>query len=256
MSGPGFRDLFSRDSASYAKFRPRYPAALFAWLATLPAERGTAWDCATGSGQAARLLTPHFRRVVGTDASVAQLRAAERRDGLGYVACLGEQTALAPQSVDLVTVAQALHWLERTRFYSEVERVIAPGGALAVVAYARLHADRDLEVAVHRFQDQTVGPYWTPERKLVEEGIAGISIPIEEVSPPAFSIEADLTLTELLGYIGTWSAVGRYRKKVGQDPMPILEQELGPLWGNPSIPRHIEWPLVVRAGRWKADKLF
>ena len=251
MSGPGFRDLFSRDSASYAKFRPRYPAALFAWLATLPAERGTAWDCATGSGQAATLLTAHFRRVVGTDASVAQLRAAERRDGVGDVACLGEQTALAPHSVDLVTVAQALHWLDRTRFYSEVERVIAPGGALAVVAYARLHADRDLEAAVYRFQDQTVGPYWTPERKLVEEGFAGISIPIEEVSPPAFSIEADLTLTELLGYIGTWSAVGRYRKKVGQDPMPILEQELRALWGHPDARRRIEWPLFVRAGKWR-----
>lgn len=251
MSGPGFRDLFSRDSASYAKFRPRYPAALFAWLATLPAERGTAWDCATGSGQAATLLTPHFQRVIGTDASVAQLRAAEHQAPVRYVACLAEHAALASHSIDLVTVAQAFHWLDRDLFYAEVERVIRPGGALAVVAYARLHADRDLERAVHRFQDGMVGPYWTAERKLVESGFAGIAIPIDGVTLPAFSIEASLTLAELLGYIGTWSAVGRYREKVGQDPVPVLEQELRGLWGDPDTRRRIEWPLFVRAGRWK-----
>lgn len=251
MSGPGFRDLFSRDAASYAKFRPRYPAALFAWLATLPAERGTAWDCATGNGQAAMLLRPHFQRVIGTDASVAQLRAAEHRERVQYVACLAEEPALAAHSIDLVTVAQAFHWLDRGRFYAEVERVMRPGGALAVVAYARLHAERDLERAVHRFQDGTVGPYWTAERQLVESGFASISIPIAAVTLPAFSIEASLTLTELLGYVGTWSAVGRYREKVGQDPLPELEQELRALWGDPDTRRRIEWPLFVRAGRWK-----
>lgn len=250
MSGPGFRDLFSRDSASYAKFRPRYPAALFAWLATLPAERHAAWDCATGSGQAATLLAAHFQRVIGTDASVAQLRVAEHRERVGYVASMAEHVALRSRSIDLVTVAQAFHWLDRDRFYSEVERVVKPGGALAVVAYARLHADRDIERAVHRFQDGTVGPYWTDERKLVESGFAGISIPIDAVTLPAFSIEASLTLAELLGYVGTWSAVGRYRQKVGQDPMPILAEELGRLWGNPNTARRIEWPLFVRAGRW------
>lgn len=250
MSGPGFRDLFSRDSASYAKFRPRYPAALFAWLATLPAERHAAWDCATGSGQAATLLAPHFQRVIGTDASVAQLRVAGHRERVGYVASMAEQVALRSRSIDLVTVAQAFHWLDRDRFYAEVERVIKPGGALAVVAYARLHTDRDIERAVHRFQDGTVGPYWTAERKLVESGFAGISIPIEEVSAPAFSIEASLTLPELLGYVGTWSAVGRYRRNQGEDPMPILERELTPPWGAPTTRRQVVWPLVVRAGKW------
>jgi SAM-dependent methyltransferase len=253
VSTPGFRDLFSRDSASYARFRPRYPPELFAWLATLPAARRTAWDCATGNGQAASLLAPHFQRVVGTDASPSQLRAAEPRHGVAYLACLAERTALADRSVDLVTVAQAFHWLDRDKFYSEVDRVIALGGALAIVTYARLHTDRDIERAIHRFQDGTVGPYWMPERRLVESGFAGISIPIEEVTAPSFAIEAQLTLGELLGYVGTWSAVGRYRKKVGQDPLPALERELGSLWGDPNARRLVEWPLCIRAGQWRTS---
>ena len=183
---------------------------------------------------------------------MAQLRAAERGDRVRYAACLAEQTALASGSIDLVTVAQAFHWFDRDAFYAEVDRVIAPGGVLAVVAYARLHTDRDIERAVHRFQDVTVGPYWTPQRQLVESGFAGIAIPIEEVEPPAFSIEAELTLSALLGYIGTWSAVGGYRQKVGQDPMPIVQRELEARWGDPNTRRLVQWPLVVRAGRWKA----
>jgi SAM-dependent methyltransferase len=253
VTGPGFRDLFSRDSASYAKFRPRYPPALFAWLATLPAERRTAWDCATGNGQAATLLTPHFQRVVGTDASKAQLRSAERGDGLAYLACLSEQTALAARSVDLVTVAQAFHWLDRERFYPEVARVIAAGGALAIVTYARLHTEPAIQAVVHRFQDETVGPFWPPERELVDSGFAGISIPIDEVPAPALSIEAELTLPQLLGYIGTWSAVGRYRQRIGKDPMEILYGEIAPRWGAPETMRHILWPLFIRAGRWKTS---
>ncbi len=253
MSESGFRDLFSRDSASYARFRPRYPPALFAWLATLPAARRTAWDCASGNGQAATLLTAHFQRVVGTDASLAQLRAAGRSDRLGYTACLAEQAALASASIDLVTVAQAFHWLDRERFYGEVSRVIAPGGAFAVVGYARLRAEPAIQEAVHHFQDRTVGSYWPPERELVEAGFAGIPIPIDEAKPPAFSIESRLTLQELLGYVGTWSAVGRYREQTGQDPMPLLERELEPLWGSPDLPRRIEWPLFLRAGRWIAS---
>jgi SAM-dependent methyltransferase len=247
---PGFRDLFSRDPATYAKFRPRYPPELFAWLAALPAERRLAWDCATGNGQAAIGLAPHFQHVVGTDASPAQLGWAPRRDRISYMACLGEAAALRSGGVDLVTVAQAFHWLDHARFLAEVDRVIAPGGAVAIVGYARLHADPDLDAAVHRFQDETVGPYWTPERRLVEEGYRGIAIPIREERAPEFAIEAQLTLEHLLGYIGTWSAVGRYREQTGEDPIPELGRELGARWGEPDRPRSVRWPLFVRAGRW------
>lgn len=246
---PGFRDLFSRDSAAYAKFRPRYPAQLFEWLATLPAGRRLAWDCATGNGQAATMLARHFERVVGTDASVEQLRAADAHPNLSYVVCLAEASSLRSGIVDLVTVAQAFHWLDHAAFFAEVNRVAAPGAAVAIWGYARLIASPEINRLIGRFHDDTVGPYWTPERRQVEEGYRAAVIPIAEVEPPPLAIEASFTLPELLGYLGTWSAVARYRVARGHDPVELVEPELRQAWGGEAR-RRIVWPLFVRAGRW------
>ena len=248
--GPGFQDLFSRDSASYAKFRPSYPRELIAWVAALPGGRRLAWDCATGNGQAAALLAGYFERVVGTDASPTQLRAASRGPRVAYLAALAEATPLADRRVDLVTVAQALHWLELPRFFAEIDRVAAPGAALAVWGYARLRTFPAIDKLIDRFHDETVGPYWPTERKLVEEGYRSFALPIAEVPPPPLAIEASLTLPELCGYLRTWSAVGKYQRVHGSDPVAMLEPELAACWGE-AASRRIEWPLFVRAGRWR-----
>ena len=245
----GFRDWFSRDSASYARFRPRYPTELFQWLATLPAARRVAWDCCTGNGQAASGLAGHFELVVGTDASLAQLRAAESRPGLRYAACLGEASAIAPGSADLITVGQALHWLDRERFVTEVIRAAAPGAALAIWGYNRLETVPAVSELVSRFHTETMGPYWTAERKLVDAGYAGIALPIEEIPAPRFAVEAELTLDELMGYLRTWSAVARYRAAHGDDPVELFEPGLRRVWGKPARTHRVAWPLFVRAGR-------
>lgn len=247
---PGFKDHFSRDSSAYARFRPRYPAALFRWLATIPAQHGTAWDCATGSGQAATMLAPHFGRVVASDGSVAQLRAAERMPGVHYLAATGETGALAPATVDLVTVAQAFHWLEHARFYAEVDRVLAPGGAVAIWCYSVLHSTPEIDALLKEFYDGTLGSYWTPERKHVDRGYRDYRLPVAERTAPALAIEGMLTLAQFLGYLRTWSAVGRYLATHGRDPVDDFARALAPLWGNPPVARRIIWPLHVRAGRW------
>ena len=246
----GFADHFSRDSVAYARFRPGYPPELFAWLATLPAGRSVAWDCGTGTGQAAALLTPHFDLVVGSDSSRLQLAAADRSSGARYFAGSSESSALSGHRVDLVTVAQALHWFDRERFYREVDRVIAPGGAFAAWSYGLLRSTPGVDRVILRFYEETVGPWWPPERAMVEKGYQNIPIPIVEVAGPPFSIAARLTLDELLGFIGTWSAVGRFIDARGFDPVPELGDELGPVWGDPAAARQVTWPLTVRAGRW------
>lgn len=248
---PRFQDLFSRDSAAYARFRPRYPAALIEWVVALPAARRLAWDCATGSGQAASLLAAHFQHVVGTDASRAQLRAATRAERVCYVAARAEATPIASRRVDLVTVAQALHWLDLPSFFAEIDRIAAPGAALAIWGYARLRASPAIDVVIDRFHDETVGPYWSSERKLVDEGYRSFQLPIGEIAAPPLAIETGLTLPELLGYLRTWSAVGKYQAVHGRDPVEALEPELAACWGDPAAIRRIAWPLFVRAGRWR-----
>lgn len=250
-----FADHFSRDSSAYAKFRPRYPAPLFRWIAGLPAGRRLAWDGGTGSGQAATMLVAHFERVMASDASSAQLKAAERHSGVHYFAGTAESSAIRSGSVDLVTVAQAFHWLDHQRFYTELSRILAPGGALAVWCYGTLIAGPEIDAVLNRFYSETVGPFWPYERIHVDKGYRHFRIPIDEVPMPPLAIQGTIALPAFLGYVRTWSAVGRYFAAKGDDPVEELGNELAPVWGDPKTPRPITWPISMRAGRWNRSKV-
>jgi ubiquinone/menaquinone biosynthesis C-methylase UbiE len=245
-----FADHFSASAAAYAAFRPRYPRRLFEMLADLCPRRELAWDCATGSGQAASGLVEHFDRVIATDASAQQIALAEPHPRIDYRVAPAERSEVDAQSADIVAVAQALHWLRLDEFYAEVRRVLRPGGILAVWCYAIFQVEGDeVDGALRRFYDETVGPFWSPERRLVEEGYRALPFPFEEVSIPTTSIEADLDLRACLGYVATWSAVKRYRDARREDPIPALHAGLTPLWGDPARRRRVRWPILMRAGR-------
>jgi SAM-dependent methyltransferase len=245
-----FHDHFSAGAAEYARFRPRYPAALFAFLAGLPSERSMAWDCATGSGQAAVALAEHFARVIATDASAAQIAHGEPHPHVQYQVAAAEQSGLPGASVDLISVAQALHWFDLPAFYTEAARVLRPGGILAAWCYAVLTLPSpELQRCVDRFYKETVGPYWPPERALVEDGYRSLPFPWPEIPSPAFAMEAPMSLDTLIGYLGTWSATQRYRLATGVDPLPDLREELATLWGDPQTLMIIQWPLALRVGR-------
>jgi ubiquinone/menaquinone biosynthesis C-methylase UbiE len=250
-----FSDHFSGVSSAYAEFRPRYPDSLFQWLVELPGGRHLAWDCATGSGQAAVALALRFERVIATDASAEQIAAATRHPRVDYRVAPAEASGLESESVDLVTVAQALHWLDRPAFFAEARRVLRSDGVIAAWTYGnpRLDDTRADEV-LQRFTSQTLGPYWPPERALVETEYRTIAFPFAEIEPPAFEMEAQWTLPALLGYVGTWSAATRFRSAKGYDPMAELEAGLQRFWGDPETPRRIEWPLALRIGRREAPR--
>ena len=245
-----FVDHYSSAAGQYARYRPRYPDALFAWLASVAPNRRLAWDCGTGSGQAAVAMAAHFAHVVATDPSTAQLAHAERGRAVSYAAMTAERAALTAASVAVVTVAQALHWFDRPGFYAEVRRVLAPGGVLAVWSYGLCtFGDDALDAAVRRFHGETVGPFWPPERTLVDEGYVGLELPFAELSAPLLTMEAWWTLEQFAGYLSTWSAVQRARASTGTDSLPGFVQTLRERWGAGESARRIKWPLVLRAGR-------
>jgi SAM-dependent methyltransferase len=244
-----FRDHFAQAAPAYATFRPRYPAALFAALAAQAPARHLAWDCATGSGQAAIGLAEHFERVVATDASEAQLAAALPHPRVRYHRATAEASGLPAGSVALVTVAQALHWLDRPAFYAEARRVLVPNGVIAVWTYGLIEIGPAVDELIRSFYARTVGPYWPPERALVETGYRTIDFPFAELPLPALHMEGELTLEQLGGYLGTWSAVLRYRTAQGRDPVPELLERVRPHWGGPERARSVRWPLASRAGR-------
>jgi len=244
-----FKDHFSSASDRYAAYRPDYPAALFAWLAGQCAERDTAWDCATGSGQAARGLAPHFRQVVATDASAEQICHAGHHPAIDYRVAPAEASGLADRCIDLVTVAQAAHWFDLSAFYAEAARVLKAGGAIAVWGYGRMLLPGEMDAPFQRFYAETVGPYWPAERALIDDAYRRLDFPFMEIEAPAFAIEVAWTLPRLLDYLSTWSAVKRYQAARGHDPLPPLLAELAPLWGDPETARALQWPLFLRAGR-------
>jgi SAM-dependent methyltransferase len=252
-AGPSaFKDHFSTQAAAYAEFRPEYPPALFDFVASLVDRRDAAWDCGTGSGQAAVALADHFTHVVATDASEAQIAAARTRrphPRVEYRVVPAEASGLPNASVNVVAVAQSLHWFDLARFYAEVRRVVAPGGALAVWSYGDpVLDDPALDERLQRFNAETVGPYWPPERRLVGEGYLALPFPFAESAAPALTLEQAWTIGELAGYLRSWSATARYAAAHGSDPVTQIEGELAPLWGDQAGRRRVRWPLTVRAG--------
>lgn len=244
-----FKDYFSKDSMSYAAHRPRYPDALFDWLAVAAGGTRLAWDAGTGSGQAALALAGHFDRVVATDASETQIATAPRHPRVEYRVAEASASGLPDGAVDLATVAQALHWFDRPAYFAEVARVLRPGALLAVWCYEMASVTPEVEDVVDHLYREVLGPWWTEDRRLVEEGYRSVELPWPDLEVPAFRIEAALAMPEFAGYIGTWSAVRRYRDGTREDPMPAFMDRLARAWRDPAQIRHVTWPLAVRAVR-------
>lgn len=244
-----FKDHFSAQAADYARFRPRYPAALFALLAAQAPGRALAWDCATGNGQVAEGLAPHFAAVLATDASASQVAQAPRLANVAFRVEPAEQSSLEDGSVDLVTVGQALHWFDLGRFYAEVRRVAPPGALLAAWCYNRLSCDPAVDRVVLHYYREVVGPWWPADRAKVEGGYRDLPFPFEAVAAPELALEAEWDLAELTGYLGTWSATQRFRDDRGRDPRDEIAADLAQVWGSPERRRRIEWPLHFRIGR-------
>jgi SAM-dependent methyltransferase len=243
-----FKDHFSPVAAEYARHRPGYPAELFAYLASLPRRRERAWDCATGNGQAAAGLAAHFRRVAGSDASLEQLLRAERAPEVAYWRALAERSGLRDGAVDLVTAAQAVHWFDFEAFWTEVRRVLAPGGCVAVWTSYTTRVEPEIDAQLERFR-ALVHDYWPPERRWVEEQYRTIPFPFAEVPVPDFEVREEWDLERLLGYLGTWSATRRYREARGEDPVAQVRAALESAWREPSRPRSVCQPIHLRAGR-------
>ena len=211
--------------------------------------RSTVWDCCTGNGQAATGLARHFDRVIATDASAEQIAHAVPASGVEYRVAAAEQSGLPDKSVQLVTVAQALHWLSFDAFYAEVRRVTAPGGFLAVWSYGFCHAGDDIEEWFREFEEGQLGPWWNPERRWVAERYRSIPFPFREVEAPTFELHKEWTLTQLGGYLRSWSAVGKYVRMHGNDPVAPFLELLASRWKPAGARRDVRWPLALRVGR-------
>src|SRR6266498_4107511 len=242
-----FKDHFSAQAADYAKFRPSYPRELFDYLGRIAASRQLAWDCGTGNGQAAVALALVFDRVIATDASERQITNAEPHERVEYRVAPAEDSGIESETLDLIVVAQALHWFDLDRFYAEAQRVLKVNGVLAASAYNLLHIEPTIDEVVNRYYYEVVGPFWPPERKLVEQ-FADLPFPFHEIDPPEFEMTAQWNLEHLLGYLRSWSATQRFIAANKRDPLEAIADDLRAAWGDPGQMRKVVWPLILRVG--------
>src|SRR5207237_4366038 len=194
-----FKDHFSGHAVEYAKFRPHYPEELFEHLASISPRHELAWDCATGNGQAAVGLARHFEKVIATDASAQQIESAEPDERISYRISPAEASGIDSASVDLILVAQALHWFDLDRFFTEAKRVLKDDGVLAISSYKVLEITSEIDVIIWKFYRETIGPFWPPERDLVETDYNTIEFRFTKLAHRQFETTAQCNLNQLLG---------------------------------------------------------
>lgn len=244
-----FKDHFSVGSKGYAAHRPGYPRSVAEALAARSPGRRCAWDAGCGSGQLSTVLGEVFERVEATDASAAQIAAAVSHPRVHYAVSPAERVELPDASVDCAVAAQAAHWFDLEAYYREVRRVLRPRGLVSLVTYALMVITPEIDRLVGRFYRGPLEGYWPPERKLVEEGYRSVPFPFEEVPPPELPLEQRWDLGQVVGYIGTWSAVQALKKAGKGSELDALVADLQQAWGDPATVRDARWPLTLKMGR-------
>jgi len=244
-----FEDHFSTQSGLYAQYRPKYPNAIYAYLASIAPARSLVWDCGTGNGQAAVGLAQYFARVYATDASADQIARAYPHEKVEYHVERAETVSLDSASVDLVTVAQAVHWFDLDDFYREVKRVLKPGGVLAVWTYQLPEVSPQVDKALARYNYEVLADFWPPRIRHVQERYQALPFPFEEMAPPSFAMEERWDLDQMAGFLDSWSGTQKYREKRGRHPLEEIWAELAGDWKNEKEKRLIRWQLHFRIGR-------
>jgi len=240
-----FKDHFSGIAADYAKGRPTYPDSLFEFLANKTKAQDLAWDCATGNGQAALGLSSYIKKIYATDASAEQISKAFKKENIKYAQRPAYQSDLSDDSVDLITVAQALHWFDVTRFYEEADRVLKTDGLLAVWGYGLFRIDQELDKLIDSFYD-VIGPHWPPERRLIENEYRDLKFPYPQIPVPGFTMEENWGMAQLLRYISTWSGVKKYIAERNENPVKKLRKQLEDYWKPPEIRKNVKWPIFLK----------
>ncbi len=243
------KDLFSSNSNLYAQFRPHYPQGLFQYILSFVTENGTAWDCATGNGQAAAALADYFKTVNATDISEAQLNNAVKKDNIIYSKTSAENTPFRDDSFDLITVATAYHWFHHNAFFNEATRVGKNGCVVAVWTYTTLQTENEkLNALYQHFYNSITAPYWEPERRFVDEEYKTIPFDFKSLPLQPFYTRLQWNREQLSGYLSTWSAVQKYIKINGTSPLKLIEKELAAILPNDEIIK-VAFPLSLRLGR-------
>ena len=240
---------FDTEAALYAHLRPTYPESLFTFLSETVASRDVAWDCATGNGQAATHLVRYFGRVIATDESAQMIGQAPRHPRIAYRVAEAGDSNIDADSVDLVTVASAIHWFDLGRFYAEVRRVARSGGVIAAWTYYKPVFGNNVDAIIQRLAHDILADFWDQRLHYVVDEFHDLPFPFQPIDAPPFRTDMRWNMEDLLGYFETWSSSVKYRQEKGTQPTDLIRDDLAQVWGDPKQKQDVHFPLYMRLGR-------
>jgi ubiquinone/menaquinone biosynthesis C-methylase UbiE len=240
-----FKDYFSKQSKEYSKFRPVYPAELYKYLAGICENHNAAWDCATGNGQAAVALAEYFDMVYATDASEEQIKNAFPHPKVKYSVSLAEKSGLQDNSINLITVATAIHWFSNESFFDEVKRVLTPNGKIATWNYFGIRVNSEINKIIDYFQFELLESYWDERLFRGFKDATAFELPFKKFRPPEIKMEDVWNLDQLLNFLYTWSSVHKYIKLNNKNPIELIYDDLQGAWGKENERKKISWKFLV-----------
>ncbi|KAH9302949.1 hypothetical protein KI387_014532, partial [Taxus chinensis] len=229
--------VYGSVSKEYARTRPGYPPHLFSFLSSLTPHHDLAWDVGTGNGQAAIQIAEYYKKVVATDTSEQQLQQAQPRPNITYAVTppvipdhLLNSIVGPDSSVDLITVATAVHWFDLPKFYPQVKRLLKkPNGVIAVWTYTKPSVDPAVDAVCERFYHRVL-PFFQPPAKLAFEEYESLPFPFTEVQSIRMEIEEERTFDEYLGVFKTSSALAANQGLLSDE----LSKEFEAAWDAPA----------------------
>jgi SAM-dependent methyltransferase len=244
------KDNFSTQAATYAQFRPTYPDSLFNFILQHVDNKQVAWDCATGNGQAAKVLADYFERVEATDISQKQLDNAVQKPNINYSIQAAEITSFPDNSFDLITVAQAAHWFDFDAFYAEIKRVAKPNAVIAIWGYGTMTFDeKPLNDIFQEFYWDRMGKYWDKERRHIDNHYTEIPFPFQQIAPPQYSLLYKWHQPEFIGYLNSWSSMQHFKKAHnGTTPIDDLMGDMAAYWSKFET-KVLRFPIFMKIGR-------
>lgn len=240
------KDNFSTKSANYKAYRPGYPTEIFDLIKENLTSFEMAWDCGTGNGQIANEIAAFFKQVEATDISRNQIANAVKKNNIHYSVQPAEETNFSNNVFDLVISAQAVHWFDFERFYAEIRRCLKPDGLVIIMGYGLFRSNSATNDVITKFYNETIGSYWDPERKYLDDKYQTIPFPFKEQKTLEFEQTYNWGIEHLLGYLRTWSAVKHYERENNQDPVSLIENDLRQSFGRKN---QIAFPVFLRMGK-------
>lgn len=231
--GPDTIARFSNRVANYVRYRPHYPREIIEFFKTelgLGADSLIA-DVGSGTGISSKLFLENGNTVYGVEPNVDMRNAAEGflKDFARFhsVAGTSEESGLSDNSIDIVIAAQAFHWFRPDETRREFQRILKPGGCVALIWNERQLATTPFLIEYEKFLVKHALDY----SKVRHDNLTGASLRNFFAKPFKRATFANAQVLDFDGILGR-AASSSYMPAEADAAFPAMAEELKILFAN------------------------